>query len=96
MFATPRRLSAFCICLVVINAAALLLGYLYLSTLDISYTVYLIIMCYLITTTLVSILLTIGVWDMSRQLELEFNTTAVKLHNLSEKMTELEKQIKAK
>ena len=93
MYTKPKLLSSICIMLVSLNALALLLCILYVSSLPISFAVYIMIVAYLVTATLISILLTAGLRDLALQLNLEYESNTRKLTELSKKVTSLEKQL---
>ncbi len=96
MFTKPKLLTAFCIMLVVLNAVALLVGILFVSTLNISFGIHLAIVAYFVTTTLVSVFLTVSIRDIIQQLNLDYESNARHFNELSKKITSLEQELAAK
>ena len=96
MFSRPKLLTSFSIILVILNVIALLVGILYISTIAIGFAIYIAIIAYLTTTTLVSIFLTVATRDITQQLNLEYDSNARNLSAMSKKITSLEQQLAAK
>lgn len=94
MYTTAKRLSIISIIMVAFNIFALLLFILYFPTSGLNFTMIFKVALYLVTSTGVSVLMSIGTYNLTQDLELEYESNAKRFKELSKKVEALENSMK--
>ena len=94
MYTTAKRLSIFCFILAVINIAFTLFYLLLLKQQMLNFTEMFIRCCYLGSSTLVLILLTIATRSICSDLEMEYDSRSRQIKGMEDHIKELESKIK--
>lgn len=90
MFSTARKLGVTCCILAAINIAGLAMVTLLLIGQGLPFSWIFAILMYLISITVIGLLLTLGIRSIVQDLELESESTALQIKKLKERMDELE------
>lgn len=94
MRSTARLLTIFCVILTAISIFAAVMVSLAIQTMALSFGQMFAIIIFTFGTSIVSLLLTISLRSLCRDLDLEYETTATRIHDLKKRITELEEKCK--
>ncbi len=94
MFSTARKLGALCFILAVANILGLIMVTIYFIDQGLGFGWMFAWMMYLITITVIGLLLTISIRSFVQDAELESNSTSIQIKNLKERITDLERIVK--
>lgn len=94
MFSTAKTLSIFSVILSAISVISAILLLFCISSLHLGFTVEFCIIVYVIAAVAGSLLMTISLRSLCQDLDLNYENTAQRLHDMQKKINELECQIK--
>ncbi len=94
MFATAKTISIFSIILSVINVLGVLMLTLMLTTYDFGFSIEFCLIIYLITSTLGTLLVTLGVRSICQDSVMNHESTSRKIREIENRCKILENQIK--
>lgn len=94
MRSTIRYLSIFCVILSAISLLAAVMLAMALNTVLLTFGMKFSIIIFLFTIALICLLLTLGLRSLCQDLDLEYESTAIKIRDLSKKISELEEKCK--
>ena len=94
MYSTARRLSTISAIFCAINAMATILFFLYLANCELGFTFIFTAVMYLVSSTIISLLLTISLRDICQDCQTEYEYQTKRLRELNNKIKELENRIK--
>lgn len=94
MRSTIRYLSVFCVILSAISLFAAVMLVMALHTTVLTFGMKFSIIVFLFAVALICLLLTLGLRSLCQDLDLEYETTAIKIRDLSKKISELEEKCK--
>ena len=94
MFSTPRKLGALSFILAIVNIVGLVMVTMYFINQGMGFSWMFAWLMYLISITLISVLLTVGIRSFVEDSELESNSTALQIKKLTERIEELERIVK--
>ena len=94
MFSTARKLGALSVILSVINVIGLIMVALYFIGQRMEFHWLFAWLMYLISITVLGVLLTVSIRSFVQDCELESNSTAIQIKKLKERIEELEKNSK--
>ena len=94
MYSTAKLLSIFSVIISTLNIVGTTLFSFCLSGLDWGFTAEFCMMLYLITASAGSLIMTISIRSLCQDLDLNYENTAQRLHDLQKKTTELQERVK--
>lgn len=94
MFSTARKLGALSFILAVINIAGLVMVTLYFISQGLAFHWLFAWLMYLISITVIGVLLTVAIRTFVQDSELESNSNVLQLKKLKERIDELERNLK--
>lgn len=94
MYASTKRMAMSCIILTILNLLTTAMTATYLSYFDLGVAEVIAITMMLTTTALIGLFLTIGLYKLCQQLDLEYESTAGSIHDLEKRITKIESQVK--
>lgn len=94
MYSTVRKLSILNVLLCMFNAIATVMLVTYLWGMVASFGLVFFGCIYLISSTIVLICATVSLRSLIRDLELEYESTALRIHDLSMRLQDLETKVK--
>lgn len=94
MRTTIRYLSIFCVILTALSFLAAVMLTMAIQTLQLDYGLKFSIIIFLFATSIISLLLTLGLRSLCRDLDLEYEANAIKIRELTKKVRELEEKCK--
>ena len=94
MFSTARKLGALCFILAVANIVGLIMVTMYFIGQGLGFSWMFAWLMYLITVTVMALLLTISVRSFVQDAELESSSTSIQIKNLKDRIAELEHIVK--
>lgn len=93
MYSTAKKLSLVSIILAVFNAIATVLFFLYFAGSGLGFAMIFTCVLYLVTATVISLLMAIGLRSLCKDLNYESDYNAEKIHDLNKRVKELENKI---
>ena len=94
MYSAARKLSVFCIIVVIFNVLGAILTSLFLATQAISFGEYFAIILFIAPTTILTVLLSLGMRSLLQDLDIEVSDRNTKIKTLSDRITTLENKVK--
>ena len=94
MFSTPRKLAALSFILAVINIVGLVMVTMYFIGQNMAFHWMFAWLMYLISITVIGVLLTVSIRSFVQDSELESSSTSLQIKKLKERIEELEKIVK--
>ena len=94
MYASTKRMAMTCIILTILNLLSAAMTATYLSYFELNFAEVIAITLMLTTTALMGLFLTIGLYKLCQQLDLEYESTAGSIHDLEKRVKIIEDQCK--
>ena len=94
MYSTVKTISIFSVILVSLNIIGAIMTTLFLMSEHLNFSQFFSIMTYLVTTTVVSVLLTAALRCLLQDLEIAANNENLRFKRMNERITELESRLK--
>ena len=94
MFSTARKLSALSFILAVINIVGLAMVTMYFIGQGMEFHWFFAWLMYLVSISVIGVLLTVGIRSFVQDSELESNSTALQIKKLKERIEDLERKLK--
>ena len=93
MYSTVKSLSVFSIILSVLNALATAMFFFYFSAEELGFAMTFTCTIYLVTSTVVSLLISAALFSLCKDLNLETEAKATQAHQLSKRIKDLENKV---